>query len=192
MARSETDKKSMRILSRENRRNFPLTEKKRADKQIHDAVLSHASVQSAHRICVYVSLPDEVETNAIIDQLLKRGKTVSIPKVVSKGVLKLYEIHSFDDVITGAFGILEPDVSCTHIEKTDVDIFIVPGIAFDREGNRLGRGMGYYDRLLEGLSAYKIGLAYASQIISGLPHNEYDIPMDTVITERETIIVNRS
>lgn len=68
-----------------------------------------------------------------------------------------------------------------------VDLFIVPGLAFDRQGYRLGRGSGYYDRLLASVIVPKIALAYSFQIVSRLPHKKYDIPMDIIISEHETI-----
>lgn len=73
-------------------------------------------------------------------------------------------------------------------ETLKADLFIVPGVAFDREGYRLGRGKGYYDRLLKDVTAPKIGLAYSFQIVPRLPHNRYDIPMDIVVTESGIVI----
>ena len=87
----------------------------------------------------------------------------------------------------GRYGFPEPDDSCRRIATHCVDVFFVPGIAFDRKCYRLGYGKGYYDRLLAGARGMKVGLAYAIQIVPLLPHSTYDIPMDIVITDKETI-----
>lgn len=146
----------------------------------------HPAIRSASCVCTYVSLPGEVDTKQIIAMLLTKRKTVVVPKIEGRD-LELRKITSIEDLAPGTFGILEPELSCPLVQKSSVNVFIVPGVVFDRQGNRKGRGKGYYDRLLAGVKATKIGLAYNYQIVPRLPHKKYDIPMDIVITEDETV-----
>lgn len=89
-----------------------------------------------------------------------------------------------DDLKKGAYGILEPSVVKTADEK-DIDVILVPGLAFDRHGGRMGFGKGYYDRLLETSIAVKIGLCYDFQLFDTIPTESHDVPMDFIITEKE-------
>lgn len=149
---------------------------------IQKTLLARDEWKKANTICLYISLPEEVDTRS----LLSEKKSFVVPRVWGSE-LRLHKIRSLKDVEPGSFGILEPKKSSLSVDKSDVDLFVVPGIAFDRKGYRLGWGKGYYDRLLAGVKATKIGLAYNFQIIPRLPHKKYDIPMDIVITENETI-----
>ena len=158
----------------------------RKDRVIAETLLSRPEIINAHVICIYVSLPTEVDTAGIIDQLLALRKIVVVPKV-SQDTLLLYQIRSRTDLAPGPYGILEPFDSLHSIDKSSVDVFIVPGKSFDRLGNRKGKGKGYYDRLLRAVHVRKIGLAYQYQIVTRLPVHSYDIPMDVIITEKETI-----
>ncbi len=162
------------------------TEKQKASQIICKTLLVRPECKKATAICVYVSLPEEVDTRNIFQTLFEQKKSVIVPRVEGSH-LRLHQIQSMDDLTKGSFGIAEPKRSCPEVETSFVDLFIVPGIAFDRSGYRLGWGKGYYDRLLAGVSATKIGLAYSFQIVSRLPHTGYDIPMDIVITEHETL-----
>lgn len=123
--------------------------KAQADKIIASRVLSRSEVTLAHRLCIYKSLPQEVDTNIIIATLKKQKKIVLPPDPAPK----------------------------------NIDIYIIPGVAFDRSGNRLGRGGGYYDRLLADVTVPIIGLAYRCQIVPGLPVEKYDIPVSILIHE---------
>lgn len=125
--------------------------KKDASDRITKHVIQRTEWKNAKRICIYQSLPTEVDTRMLIAIAKKQKKTICFPPT------------------------------------SDVDLFIVPGVAFDRKGNRLGRGSGYYDRLLTGIGVPKIGLAYSFQIVAEVPHSSYDVPMTMVITEEETL-----
>ena len=129
-----------------------------ADYEIFQKVIARPEIVSAHTVCVYASLPSEVDTRALTIWLRANGKTVVVPP------------KSPDEI---------KDISA-------IDLFILPGVAFDPQGNRLGRGGGYYDRILAKTKAIIIGLAYQYQIVSGLPHGRYDIPVYAVITDHTT------
>ncbi len=171
--------------------HFPQGDRRRADESIAKRLLGMPGVTGARVVCSYVSLPDEVDTKKIITVLLTQKKTVVVPKIVREGAMGLYSIGSLDDLTPGVFDILEPKETCTEILPADVDLFIVPGIAFDRNGNRLGRGGGYYDRLLKNITVPIVALTYDFQVIAQVPHTSYDVPVTTIVTELKTIEISR-
>ncbi|KKU87797.1 MAG: hypothetical protein UY16_C0018G0002 [Candidatus Gottesmanbacteria bacterium GW2011_GWA2_47_9] len=169
----------------QKRRAMAMAVRRGADSRIVRKLLARREIGLANIICAYVSTSEEVDTKEIIIHLLRQGKQVVVPKAEGNE-LTVYRIKSVDDLVPGGFGILEPKDNCQHADVSMIDVFIVPGIAFDRQGYRLGWGKGYYDRLLARVTVPKIGLAYATQIVSGLPHESYDIQMDVVITQEKT------
>jgi 5-formyltetrahydrofolate cyclo-ligase len=164
---------------------MPPDERIRADQKITECVISRTEWKKAETVCLYMSLPDEVDTKSLVAAALNGQKTVVFPRV-ENGRLILHRITSVTDFTLGAYHILEPKKSMPLVDPTSVDLFIVPGIVFDWDGYRLGHGKGYYDRLLAGIDAPKIGLAYAVQMIAKVPHTSYDVPMTVVVTEEGT------
>jgi 5-formyltetrahydrofolate cyclo-ligase len=130
-----------------------------------------------------MSTPEEVDTKPLLAAALTEKKQVVFPRI-EKEKLVLHYITSIKDFVKGKYRILEPKKSTSVVDPKSVDLFIVPGIVFDRDGYRLGWGKGYYDRLLSGIDAPKIGLAYAVQVIEELPRSSYDVPMTMVVTEK--------
>ena len=164
-------------------------QKVKTNQIIADKLFARPEWKKSHVICIYISLPDEVDTKLLVNVLLKQGKTVVVPKVSSADdKVVLHVIKSMDDLAPGALQILEPIDGSPVILVDAVDLFIVPGVAFDRLGHRLGWGKGHYDRLLAGVMVPKIGLAYAIQVIAQVPRSSYDISMDRIITEKATFV----
>lgn len=139
-------------------------------------------IGDAKNICVYKSAFREVNTDLLIELLKKEGKNIIFP-VSNQETKTITLCENTNDFVVGAYGILEPSIKKTVLPQS-VDTFIVPGIAFDREKNRLGFGAGYYDRLLFGLLAQKIGICYDFQIAERIDATPYDIKMDMVITDK--------
>ncbi|HUD18962.1 MAG TPA: 5-formyltetrahydrofolate cyclo-ligase [Patescibacteria group bacterium] len=191
MLDSHTAKDSIRKGITLANRRFTPHERKRADDLITKRLIHIPLIINANVVCSYVSLPDEVDTKKIITALLLQKKTVVVPKVISKSVMSLYKITTLDDLAPGVFHILEPRNTGTIVPISTIDLFIVPGIAFDRQGNRLGRGRGYYDRLLRDIAVPKIGLAYDFQVIAEVPHSSYDVRVTAIVTELKTIKISR-
>lgn len=168
------------------RHMIPVVERMKADQKITASVMARTEWKKAETICLYMSTPDEVDTKLLLAAALNGGKTVIYPRV-EHDQLTLHKVRSITDFIRGRYQILEPKKSTPIVDSQSIDLFIVPGIVFDRDGYRLGHGKGYYDRLLTGISAPKIGLAYAIQLIAELPRSSYDVPMTMVVTEKEVI-----
>ncbi|NDW09177.1 5-formyltetrahydrofolate cyclo-ligase [Dysgonomonas sp. 520] len=139
----------------------------------------------ARNIIIYNSLPDEVHT----DSILKRyagDKRFFLPVVVDNTTLAIREYAPDMSFSTSNLGIKEPQGE-NFTDWKKIDLIIVPGVAFDRQLNRLGRGKGYYDRFLKQVKAPKIGICFEFQLLDKIPIDEHDIPMDMVVTENEII-----
>ncbi len=134
----------------------------------------------ARVVFCYVSAKGEVGTHTLIKELLKE-KEVVVPYCTDKeGNMICVKISSFDELKEGFFGILEPK-NPVEFPKEKVDFVIVPGIAFDKEGYRLGYGKGYYDRFLSDINPFKLGVCAKEFYLDSLPHNEFDVKMDSVL-----------
>ena len=141
--------------------------------------------QDKNVVFIFISKDDEVETRRIINELFVQDKTIIVPITEEKtGTLRLCEISSLEDLTVRVYGIYEP-IEQKDFPKEDIDIFLVPGTKFDKEGNRKGRGKGYFDRFLADVKGKKpiVGLCYDNQIVKKLETNSWDIPVDYVITK---------
>ena len=139
----------------------------------------------AQTILAYYSLPDEVCTRQLIDELIAEGKTVLLPKVLDADRMELRRYTGPHDLAEGAYGIMEP-VGEPFTDYALIDIALIPGMAFDASGHRLGRGRGYYDRFLNSQwsmvnGQWLIGLCFDFQKVPVLPSDDHDIPVDIVI-----------
>ena len=141
----------------------------------------------ARLILAYYSLPDEVNTHQLIDDLVAEGKTVLLPKVLDATTMELRLYTGPHDLAPGPFGILEPIGSPFHLSalSPSIDVALIPGVAFDALGHRLGRGRGYYDRFLTLHSSlftfHSIGLCFDFQKVPSVSVDPTDIPVDQVI-----------
>ena len=139
----------------------------------------------AQTLLLYSALPDEVQTQSLLDELTEAGKTVLLPKVVSNEDMELRRYTGKADLQPGAYGILEP-AGTRYTDYATIDVAVVPGIAFDAQGHRLGRGKGYYDRFLAKIpDVYKIGLCFSWQIVDEVPSEANDIMMDEVVSRNK-------
>lgn len=140
-------------------------------------------------VMLYYSLSDEVSTHALADHLLAAGKIVLLPQVTGKTTMQLRQYTGRESLVVGAFGIMEPS-GPVWASLSRIDVVIVPGVAFDEAGNRLGRGRGYYDRMLRQMpQARKIGLCFDFQRVAQVPIAETDVTMDAIVSESDVTIV---
>jgi 5-formyltetrahydrofolate cyclo-ligase len=176
-------KESLRRLIRQRKQLLSLEERERQSNEIMSLLEDKLVFQKARVILLYASLPDEVQTQALLERWYKQ-KRILLP-VVCGEELELREYKGGHTMHKGCFGILEPHESPLFIDFSLIDLAIIPGLAFTPDGKRLGRGKGYYDRLLaQGgfQSVHKIGFAYTCQMLSELPISPHDILLDEVIT----------
>lgn len=145
------------------------------------ALEAHPAFRAANTILLYHSLKDEVDTHAFIRKW-SREKRILLP-VVTGDHLELRIYSGPEEMAIGSYGIEEP-TGTVFTDYTEIDFIAVPGVAFDPKGNRLGRGKGYYDRLLPRIpSAFKAGICFSYQLVEEVPAESHDIRMDTVITD---------
>lgn len=157
--------------------------------QIMQRFLSLPDYKPAKCVLLYSSKGSEVHTQGIIQSALLAGKKVALPVTIKEShSLELYEVKGINELAAGAFGIMEPPRNAERlVQPEEVDLALVPGVSFDRQGHRLGYGMGYYDSLLWKVRGKKVALAYGIQVLQSVPSEPHDIPMDMVVTEAETI-----
>ena len=151
--------------------------------EILAALEAHPVFRAASIILLYHSLPDEVHTHDFIRKWSTKKKILDAALTLFSE--KGYAVYTSPaDLAIGAYGIEEP-TGALFTDYATIDLVIVPGVAFDRDGNRLGRGKGYYDRLLPRIpSAYKVGICFPFQIVEEVPAEPFDIRMDEIITQQ--------
>jgi 5-formyltetrahydrofolate cyclo-ligase len=154
---------------------------------IRDKLFNEEAFKKARVVMFYVSLKDEVDTCFMIDEALNAGKRVCVPVILKEDKrLIAGEIRNrLEDLESQHFGIYQPKRDrVKEVPLDDIDLVVVPGVAFDRKNIRLGRGHGYYDRFLSGLpdTTKAIGLAFDFQVLEDLPKDPHDIPVSKVIT----------
>jgi len=163
---------------------------KAASARVVENLQSLEVFQSSETVALYMAIAGEVNLDSLFPKCWELGKRTCIPVFNAK--TKLYEMAEITpetECFTGHYGIQEP-LSPALFPMGNVDLVVVPGVAFDREGSRLGRGGGYYDRLLEGFSGASVAVAFDFQILPKIPLEQHDKPVDILVTETETEIVN--
>lgn len=160
-------------------------EKRSAAQEVFDRLEKTAAFLLADRILMYHSLPDELYTHEFLSKWAAR-KHFFLPRVNGVDL----EILPYEEsrLELGSFHIEEPTGNNT-VDPSEIELVVVPAVAYDRKGNRLGRGKGFYDRLLKSTKATKIGVGYEFQLYDELPTEPHDVGMDMVITQKTTVIV---
>ena len=131
-------------------------------------------------ILAYYALPDEVDTHPILNELVAEGKTVLLPKVLDDTSMELRRYTGPQDLCVGAYHIMEP-TGASFTDLAQIDLALIPGLAFDAQGHRLGRGKGYYDRLLPRLVHARLqGICFPFQLLDNIPAEPHDIPVHEV------------
>ena len=165
------------MLEKRNRLNPNEIEKK--SKLIQEFVINSREFRPAKVVAAYSAFGYEVRTDLIIRRSSILSKKIVLPRVEEEDIT-FYEVSSPKSLIRGRFGIMEP-MPCRR--ESEIDLLVVPGIAFDKKGYRLGYGKGYYDRLLLGKRTFSIGLAYSFQLLGTLPHDSYDKRLNAIASE---------
>lgn len=172
------DKQSLRRLSRQLKNQMSADEKLLQSDSIFTQIEQSDYFAKADTIASYWSLDDEVETHRFIERWATR-KNIYLPIVVGNDLV-FRQFTSTDNMREGAFGIMEPTGEQLG-NQSEIKMVIVPGVAFDRQNNRMGRGRGFYDRILSATNAFKVGVAYKCQMFEQIPTCDNDIPMDTIV-----------
>jgi len=188
MSDPREEKRELREIGHARRRSQP--DKDRLSEEVCRKAMSLPEYVDARTVMCYVDIRDEVRTRPLLRAALDAGKRAVIPYCVAGDRLELFRMESLDELAVGTFGILEPadawrDRDDRRVEAAELDLILLPGVAFDRRGGRIGHGKGYYDRLLERVrtDAATVALAFECQIFDEIPMQAHDVYMDMVITE---------
>lgn len=146
--------------------------------EINNKIINSEIYNSSKVVYCYCSVNNEVDMSVLMLDCLNKNKTLALPKVIGNDMM-FYTITDFKQLKSGYMKIPEPIVENIAPKP---DIVIVPGLAFTKEGKRIGYGAGFYDRYLKNISAYKIGVGFDFQIVNELKQHENDIKLDTIIT----------
>ena len=160
---------------------LPLEQKQAMDQALTDQFLKHPFYQEAKVIATYLSFPHEFQTQELIEQALKDGKKVLIPKTYPKGRMD-FVVYNPQQLVKTSFGLLEPQGDLEVVDASQIDLIHVPGLAFTTEGYRIGYGGGYYDRYLKHLSGHTFSTIYPCQIQDFIPES-HDIPVQEVLID---------
>lgn len=172
-------KSELRQLVRQRKRQF--SQQQLAELSLPVLARLRPLLSVASTVLLYYSLPDEVDTHAFLDELRSAGKIVLLPRVVDEGTMVLHRYTGRADLSEGAFGIMEP-VGEPFTDYAAIDVAVIPGMAFDAGGHRMGRGRGYYDRFLSSVPyIYKIGVCFDFQKVEAVPVEATDVSVDVVV-----------
>lgn len=160
-------------------------EKAQAAEEVFARLENTAAFMLAEKILMYHSLPDELPTRRFLAKWKER-KHFYLPRVNGVNL----DILPYDEskLELGSFHIEEPSGNDT-VDVADIEMVVVPAVAYDARGNRLGRGKGFYDRFLASTPAVKVGVGYDFQLLDEIPAEPHDVPMDIVITQKSTIVL---
>lgn len=185
------DKKTLRKEILAKRKNIDIIEKEEMDKKILDKLCENKYYREAKKIFIYISYDSEINTKSIINKALIDKKKIYVPRTEFKTrLMDAVEIISLDNLLENEYGILEPSIKEHHIDPNELDLIVVPGVAFDRTGGRMGYGAGFYDRYFKKINKdniktiVKLALAYEFQVLEKVPMNEDDVPVNYIITEK--------
>lgn len=170
------------MLARRNAMSEEEIAEKSAD--IVEIACALPSWQQAGVVCSYLAIGSEVRSAALIEKAFSQGMVVALPRTdMQQKRLTLHPVSSLKELLQGPFGLLEPPADSPNISPADIELFIIPGMAFDARGNRLGYGAGFYDQLLKNTAAPRLALAFAQQIAPNIPVDEWDVPLDLLVTD---------
>ena len=164
---------------------LPRQQKQAMVQALTDQFLKHPFYQEAKVIATYLSFPHEFQTQELIEQALRDCKKVLIPKTYSKGRMD-FVIYDPQQLVKTSFGLLEPQGDLEVVDVSQIDLIHVPGLAFTREGYRIGYGGGYYDRYLKHFTGHTLSTVYPCQIRDFIPE-DHDIPVQEVLIDERNL-----
>ena len=184
MSAPQEEKRALRRAIRQRAAALTPEYRERADAAIRRAILESKAWQSAETVFVFVSMWAEPDTRALLEDALASGKTLYVPLCRPDKTLDAVRIRSLEELRPGTLGIPEPPEDGERVGESGIDLALVPCMSVTRDGRRLGHGQGYYDRFLAGHPCRTLCLCYEALLSEELPTDEYDVPMDAIVTER--------
>lgn len=185
--KNNSNKNELRAELKKARNNLEPIYVEEASKLICQRIIVSSLYKNANVILAYLAFGKEVSCDELVTQALTDGKTVCIPYIIDKEHFLAAKLNSLENLVLDRYGIrtvAEPIIEVSH---SDIDLILVPGLAFGRDGSRMGMGAGYYDRFLADTQAITLGLAYEKMLQDEIPTDEHDIAMEYIVTESNLI-----
>ncbi len=181
-------KRKLRQQISQLRRDVTAAESARAGQAAAEALIDLELVGRARRIALYAALPYELPTRPLFDAVVEKTGAVLLPRTADPLGLEFFAVECWEALRPGAFGVLEPPNDGPAVRLMPGDLVVVPGVAFDEAGYRLGHGKGYYDRAFAtelGDAPTLVGFGYEFQIVDAVPHDHRDRQMDAIVTDQK-------
>ncbi|MCX8163284.1 MAG: 5-formyltetrahydrofolate cyclo-ligase [Candidatus Micrarchaeota archaeon] len=188
MKEKEILRKKFLALRKELFKNFSTED----EKSLIENFFSLKEVKNSNAILSYMSKGFETPTLNLNLEILKSKKILCLPRTdfINMNLL-IKRVESLDGLELSKFGVLEPKAEAQDFNTTNIDVAIIPGIVFDKNGYRLGYGLGFYDRFLKDKKFFKIGLCFSGQILDNLPIEHHDIRLDCLISEKSILRIKK-
>lgn len=184
----DLEKRELRRRVREELSALSRSELVRSDDALFARFLALPQVEAAKTVFAFWGIPGkEPDTSRLIGELVKRGKTVGLPRMLPERRMEVRRYDPDRPLVKVSFGISEPGEDCPLLEREDVGLVLVPAVCYDRRGYRLGFGGGYYDRWLEGFSGVTVGLCREAVLRETVPIEAHDAKVDILLTEGESL-----
>lgn len=184
----DLEKKELRRRVREELSALSRSELVRSDDALFARFLALPQVEAAKTVFAFWGIPGkEPDTSRLIGELVKRGKTVGLPRMLPEHRMEVRRYDPDSPLVKASFGISEPGEDCPLLDREDIGLVLVPAVCYDRRGYRLGFGGGYYDRWLEGFSGVKVGLCREAVLREAVPTEAHDAKVDILLTEGESL-----
>lgn len=167
-------------------------ERVRQNRAITQRVLAHKGFTQAQTVFCYCSCADEIDTYGILHAVLAAGKILCLPRTHGKGIMEAYAVSDLDSLQRSKYGILEPSLYCPLADPLQIDLCVIPCLAADVHGYRLGYGGGYYDRYLVRTKGVRMVLCAASRLTASVPCDAHDIPCDFIVTEEQVVGIDEA
>lgn len=172
------EKQAMRTRVRQSMAAIPPAQRALEEELVQAAIQAEPAWIHARKVLLYKAMAPELSVVGLTLAAWREGKATFFPRVAGPGTLDLHAVTSWAQLVPGAFGILEPDADAPRIPADEIDLAIVPGVAWDAAGHRLGRGGGYFDRLLPQVTGATWGVGFDCQVVPRLPRHDWDAQVD--------------
>lgn len=187
------NKKALRASIKQKRRALSIEYRQQASRKMQAELTRLPCYKAAEYIMLYMAMQDEVQLDELIAMVLKDAKKAVIPLVTGAGLMEAVELSDMADLVPDKYGIKTVSEEKRRLIAPDkIDLIIVPGVAFDKAGHRLGMGGGFYDRfMLRASRAVRAALAYDCQLLAAVPAEVHDLTVDYIITEKQNIALTK-
>lgn len=176
------EKAALRTALRARLKALPLSARQAEDSLLFRRFLTLPQVGAAKTLLLYHGMGTEPETARLMTPLWDAGKRVCLPRCLPGNQMEARLVQKDTVLIPHPWGMLEPGADCPPVSPADIDLVLVPGLAFDRSGGRLGQGGGFYDRWLAGFSGVTVALCRESALLDRIPRDSHDLGLDLVVT----------